>query len=82
MTDKASHDQAGWVVRVITPEPLSGGVPELQIWDVAVSDPNGAVRAVSERIRAIGERIEVVQELSAATVRGFGLKRGEAKERL
>jgi hypothetical protein len=82
MTDKASEDQVGWVVRVISPEPLSGDASAPAIWDVAISDPNEAVREVSERIRAIDERVEAVEQLSAKTIIGFGLKRGQAKQRL
>jgi hypothetical protein len=78
MIDKAS----GWVVRVTTPEPLVGDAPAPAIWDVATSDPDDAVKMVSERIRAIDERIEAVQALSAATIRDFGLDHGQAKERL
>jgi hypothetical protein len=82
MADKASQDQAGWVVRVTTPEILSGDAPAPAIWDVAIPDSNEAVNEVSERIRAIDERVEAVQELSAGTIRAFGLKRGQAKQRL
>ena len=82
MADRASRDQSGWVVRVTTPEPLSGDAPAPEIWDVAISDPNEAVQKVSERIRAIDERVEAIEELSAETIRGFGLKPGQAKQRL
>ena len=82
MSEQASQEQAGWVIRVTTPEPLSGVATEPEIWDVAISDPNKAVRAVSDRIRAIDERVQAVQELSADTLKGFGLKRGQAKQRL
>ena len=80
--DKASHDQSGWVVRVTTPEALSGDAPAPEIWDVAISDPSEAVKKVSECITAIDEMVEAVEELSATTVRGFGLKPGQAKQRL
>jgi hypothetical protein len=73
---------AGWVVQVTTTEPLSGYPPAPEIWDVAISDPNEAVREVSERIRRVEERVEVVQELSAETIKEFGLERGQAKQRL
>jgi hypothetical protein len=82
MAEKASQDQTGWVVRVTAPEFLSGDAPAPAIWDVAISDFNEAVNEVSQRIRAIDERVEAVQELSAATIRAFGLKRGQAKQRL
>jgi len=82
MSEQASQEQAGWVVRVTTPELLSGDFAEPEIWDVAISDPYKAVRAVSDRIRAIHERVQAVQELSAVTLKGFGLKRGQAKQRL
>ncbi len=82
MTDKASQDQAGWVVRVTAPEPLSGDLLAPEIWDVAISDATQAVNEVSERIRAIDERVEAVEELSSDAIRGFGLKRGQAKQRL
>jgi hypothetical protein len=73
---------AGWVVRVTTSEPLSGYPPAPEIWDVAISDPDEAVREVSERIRRVAEHVEAVQELSAETIKGFGLERGQAKQRL
>jgi hypothetical protein len=82
MAEKASQDQAGWVVRVTTPEFLSGDAPAPAIWDVAIPDSNEAVDEVSERIRAIDEIVEAVQELSAGDIRAFGLKRGQAKQRL
>jgi hypothetical protein len=82
MTDNASRTQAGWVVRVTTPVPLSGDPPAPEIWDVAISDPSEAVKKVSDRIMAIDERVEAVQELSANTIEGFGLKPGQAKQRL
>jgi hypothetical protein len=82
MTDKASQDQVGWVVRVTTPERPSGDAAAPAIWDVAISDPNEAVRKVSERIRAINERVEAVDQLSANTIKGFGLKHDQAKQRL
>jgi hypothetical protein len=82
MTDYAPEEQAGWVVRVIAPERIGFDAPEFEIWDVAMSDPNDAVKTVSERIRAIHETVEAVQELAPATIRGFGLKRGDAKQRL
>ena len=65
-----------------TPEPLSGYAPSPEIWDVAIFDPNEAVREVSELIRRFDERVEAVQELSANTIKGFGLKRGQARQRL
>ena len=70
------------MVRVTTPVPLTGDVPAPEIWDVAISDPSEAVKKVSERIRAIDERVEAVQKLSANTIEGFGLKPGQAKQRL
>jgi hypothetical protein len=82
MTDKASRDHAGWVVRVTTPEPFSGDKVPPEIWDVAIPDRSEAVKEVSERIRAIDERVEAVEELSANRIKGFGLKRGQAKQRL
>lgn len=82
MTDTAAHDQSGWVVRVTIPDPRTGDAPAPEIWDVAISDPNEAVQKVSERIRAIDERVEAVEELSVETIRGFGLKPGQAKQRL
>jgi hypothetical protein len=82
MTNKASHEQTGWVVRVTSPDWRAGNAPAPEIWDVAMPDPNDAVRTVSECIRAIDERVEAVQTLSAATIRGFGLKVGQAKQRL
>ena len=69
-------------MRVTTPEPFGGDAPAPAIWDVATSDPDDAVKRVSERIRAIDERIEAVQALSAAAMKVFGLNHGEAKERL
>jgi hypothetical protein len=74
MTYRASQDDA--------PEPLSGDATAPAIWDVAIPDSNAAVKEVSERIRAIDERVEAVQELSANTIRAFGLKHGQAKQRL
>jgi hypothetical protein len=82
MIDKASQVQGGWVVRVVTPELLSGNASAPEIWDVAIPDPDEAVKVVSERIRAIDERVEAVEELSANAVRTFGLKHGQAKQRL
>ena len=82
MTNNASQNQAGWVVRVTTPVPLTGDAPAPEIWDVAISDPSEAVKKVSEHIRAIDERVEAVQKLSANTIEGFGLKPGQAKQRL
>ena len=82
MADNASHSQSGWVVRVTAPEQMGGGAPEPEIWDVAMSDPDEAVKEVHKYIRASGERIEAVQELSAARVRSFGLTHGQAKQRL
>ena len=69
-------------MRVTTPEPLNGDAPAPEIWDVAMPNPKEAVKKVSERIRAIDERVEAVEELSADTIRGFGLKHGQAKQRL
>jgi hypothetical protein len=80
--DKAAHNQSGWVVRVTAPEQMGGGASEPEIWDVAMSDPDEAVKSVCEHIRVSGERAEAVQELSAARIRSFGLKRGQAKQRL
>jgi hypothetical protein len=83
MTDKALQDQGGWVVRVTTPVQLSGHLPAPEIWDVAISDPSEAVQQViSERIGTIDERVEAVEALSANRIKGFGLKRGQAKQRL
>jgi len=81
MTDKALQDQAGWVVRVTRPVQLSGDAPAPEIWDVAISEPSEAVQEVSECIGAIDERVEAVEELSANRIKGFGLKRGQAKQR-
>ena len=80
--DKAAHSQSGWVVRVTAPEQMGGGASEPEIWDVAMSDPDEAVKRVCEHIRVSGERAEAVQELSPASIRSFGLKRGQAKQRL
>jgi flagellar protein FliJ len=77
-----TQEPAGWVVRVITPETLSGDAPAPEIWDVAISDPNESVKEVSKRIRAINERVEAVEELSADAIKGFGLTLGQAKQRL
>ena len=82
MTNTTSQNQAGWVVRVTTPVPLSGDAPAPEIWDVAISDPSEAVKKVSEHIRAIDERVEEVQKLSANTIEGFGLKPSQAKQPL
>jgi hypothetical protein len=82
MVGNASQDKVGWVVRVTTPEPLGGESSAPAIWDVAISDPDEAVKEVSERIRAIDESVEAVEQLSANTIKGYGLKRGQAKERL
>ena len=82
MTQNASQNLYGWVVRVTTPVPLRGDAPALEIWDVAISDPSEAVKEVAERIRAIDERVEAVQELSANCIKCFGLKPGQAKQRL
>ena len=80
--DKAAHSQSGWVVRVTAPEQMGRGASEPEIWDVAMSDPDEAVERVCEHIRVSGERAEAVQELSAGSIRSFGLKRGQAKQRL
>ena len=80
--DKAAHNQSGWVVRVTAPEQRGGGASEPEIWDVAMCDPDEAVKRVCEHFRVSGERAEAVQEPSAPSIRSFGLKRGQAKQRL
>lgn len=66
----------------VTAEQMGRGASEPEIWDVAMSDPDEAVERVCEHIRVSGERAEAVQELSAGRIRSFGLKRGQAKQRL
>ena len=56
--DKAAHSQSGWVVRVTAPEQMGRGASEPEIWDVAMSDPDEAVKRVCEHIRVSGERAE------------------------
>ena len=64
------------------PEQMGRGASEPEIWDVAMSDPDDAVKRVCEHIRVSGERAEAIQELSAARIRSFGLEHGQAKQRL
>jgi hypothetical protein len=73
--DKSVHSQSRWVVRLTAPEQMGGGASEPDIWDVAMSDPDEAVKRVCELIRVSGERAEAVQELSAASIRSFGLNK-------
>jgi hypothetical protein len=64
MTNKSSSK--GWIVRVATK--CAGGYPSVQIYDVAIADAAGAVRAVRQTSGADpGAVIETVAELPSGT---------------
>lgn len=76
-----NNETAGWIVRVTTKR-MGGGAPAVELFEVAVKDPNAAVEKV-RKVAGAGRDtdVETAVRLSLKEVTGLGLSPGEVRRR-
>ena len=79
MTDKAL--QSGGQVVWVAIKSLGSGPPKAELYDVALSDPRSAERAVADLIKPTDETVEAVEPLAQSVIDGLGLKPGQVRKR-